>query len=58
MDVWWEIETIWEGATFQFSTNAGQTWQTLGSAADANWFNADTITTLPGIGWLVWNRRR
>ena len=52
MDVWWEIETIWEGATFQFSTNAGQTWQTLGSAADANWFNADTITTLPGIdGW-------
>ncbi|MEZ5004176.1 MAG: PKD domain-containing protein [Chitinophagales bacterium] len=52
MDVWWEIETIWEGATFQFSTNAGQTWQTLGTANDPDWFNADTITTLPGIdGW-------
>jgi hypothetical protein len=51
-DVWWEIETIWEGATFQYSTDQGNNWTTLGSAADENWFNADTITTLPlNDGW-------
>ena len=51
-DIWWEIETIWEGATFQYSTDAGANWQVLGSANDPNWFNADTITTLPGMdGW-------
>jgi PKD repeat protein len=51
-DVWWEIETIWEGATFQYSTDQGNNWVTLGSADDENWFNADTITTIPlSDGW-------
>lgn len=50
-DVWWEIETIWEGATFQYSTDNGNTWATLGSRGDG-WFNCDTITTMPGLdGW-------
>ncbi|MCP4121036.1 MAG: T9SS type A sorting domain-containing protein [Bacteroidetes bacterium] len=54
MDVWWDIEPFWEGAQFQYSTDQGETWETLGDSS-ANWYNASYILTmLPaegGVGW-------
>ncbi|HPS82912.1 MAG TPA: T9SS type A sorting domain-containing protein [Bacteroidales bacterium] len=39
MDVWYESEGGWDGAQVQYSTDGGNTWQTLGNYGDANWYN-------------------
>ena len=39
MDVWYESEGGWDGAQVQYSTDGGNTWQTLGAYGDADWYN-------------------
>ncbi len=60
--IWWESEQRFDGANFQFSLDAGNTWTNVGSIDDPvdclndNWFNYPTITNLSGLanvreGW-------
>ena len=60
--IFWDCENIYDGATFQYSTDNGSTWINVGSDADPtdcmtqNWFNSPNIinlTTLasPRTGW-------
>ncbi|MEZ5021653.1 MAG: M12 family metallo-peptidase, partial [Chitinophagales bacterium] len=53
--IWWDIEQSWEGAVFQYTTNNGATWQTIGGFGDTtNWYNRNDINSAPGgsnQGW-------
>jgi gliding motility-associated-like protein len=60
--IFWELEKTYDGATFQYSTDGGNTWANVGSSADAtnclneNWFNTASVTNLsslatPREGW-------
>lgn len=60
--VFWETERQYDGATFQYSTDNGNTWTNLGgitsnqSCAGENWFNAPSVNFLsslasPREGW-------
>ncbi|HNE92983.1 MAG TPA: gliding motility-associated C-terminal domain-containing protein [Chitinophagaceae bacterium] len=55
--VFWETERKYDGATFQYSVNGGNTWNTLGSTNSnnncngVNWFNYSPITSLGVDGW-------
>ncbi len=57
MDIWWDIETSWDGAVLQASTDNGVTWQKVGDFGDPNnWYNDNTIGALTAIepseeGW-------
>ncbi|MEQ8908097.1 MAG: fibronectin type III domain-containing protein [Vicingaceae bacterium] len=57
MDIWWDIETSWDGAVLQASDNNGATWQKVGDFGDPNnWYNDNTINALNAIepsqeGW-------
>lgn len=58
----WEMEQRFDGASFQYSTDNGATWETLGSSANTvtcyneNWYNNSSITYLAPLasnktGW-------
>jgi gliding motility-associated-like protein len=60
--VFWEMEQRFDGAGFEYSTDNGSTWSSVGSATDAinclntNWFNNNSITYLAPLsatrnGW-------
>ena len=55
--VFWETERRFDGASFQYSTDGGTNWQTLGSTNSnssclgVNWFNFSPINTLGIAGW-------
>jgi hypothetical protein len=56
--VFWETENKYDGASFQYSIDGGNSWTTLGSYADYvacpanNWFNTSTSITALGLeGW-------
>lgn len=55
--IFWETEKKYDGASFQYSIDGGNTWTTLGSYADYtncpndNWYNTNSITTLGSDGW-------
>ena len=55
--VFWETERRYDGALFQFTTDAGATWLTLGSinsnsnCQGENWYNYDPVNFLSGPGW-------
>ncbi len=56
--VFWEVERRFDGASFQYSTDGGNNWTTLGSTNSAasclgeNWFNTTGITYLGNNqGW-------
>lgn len=60
--VYWESENVYDGATFQYTTNNGVTWNNVGSNSDPinclnqNWFNQSNINALttlanPKSGW-------
>lgn len=61
MDVFWETEYKWDGVTFQYSLDEGNTWSTLGTNNDPvdclndNWFNHGQISWLTSTnqkqGW-------
>jgi Zn-dependent metalloprotease len=40
-DMAFDIEENWDYLYVEYSTNGGVTWNVLGSAADANWYNSD-----------------
>lgn len=51
MKVFWETEQQYDGASFQYSTDNGVTWTTVGTLADKdcltkNWYNQDPVTYL------------
>ncbi len=61
-NIYWETESQYDGATFQYTTNNGATWNNVGTDSDpvdcmnANWFNNGNITALntlasPKHGW-------
>jgi gliding motility-associated-like protein len=55
--IFWETERRFDGASFQYSTDGGNNWQTLGSTNSnssclgVNWFNFSPINTLGIAGW-------
>lgn len=55
--IFWETERRYDGASFQYSVNGGNTWQTLGSTNSnnncngQNWFNYAGMTALGLDGW-------
>jgi gliding motility-associated-like protein len=55
--LFWETEKKYDGACFQYSTDGGTNWTTLGSYADFtacptnNWFNTSGISALGNPGW-------
>lgn len=57
MKIFWETEKKYDGATFQYSIDGGNSWSTLGSNADFqncpndNWFNTASVTALGNDGW-------
>lgn len=51
MKAWWDSEFSWDGANVEYSTNNGQSWQTIGAfggPAANNWYNDNSIN---GLGW-------
>jgi len=47
-----DIEENWDHMYVEYTTNQGQTWAILGTAADANWYNSSsTANGLPGKQW-------
>ena len=47
LDIFYDIETSWDGATMQSSVDAGLTWQLVGALGDPNnWYNDGTINAL------------
>ncbi len=61
-NIFWETERSYDGATFQYSIDGGNSWLNLGASnyvADClnqNWFNSSNITSLSGLatahdGW-------
>lgn len=56
-NVFWETERRFDGASFQFTTDGGNIWQTLGTinsnanCLGSNWFNFSPITALGISGW-------
>ena len=62
MKVYWECENIYDGASFQYSTDLGLTWSNVGTYPEVpnclnlNWFNNGNILNLntlsnPQYGW-------
>jgi len=56
-NVFWETERRFDGASFQYTTDGGNIWQTLGSinsnssCLGVNWFNFSPINALGVAGW-------
>lgn len=47
-----DIEKDWDHMYVEYTTNQGQTWNILGAASDANWYNSSsTENGLPGKQW-------
>lgn len=57
LDIWYDIETSWDGALLQTSTDGGMSWQTVGALGDfLNWYNDGTVDALNPVdpaedGW-------
>jgi hypothetical protein len=57
MEYWVDAQEGFDGAVVQYSTNGGDTWQTIGDAEGAgiNWYNSRNISGEPGgqsnFGW-------
>lgn len=62
MKLFWETEQQWDGASFQYSTDGGNSWITLGNANETadclnkNWFNTPAVNGLTAMtttprGW-------
>jgi gliding motility-associated-like protein len=60
--IFWDTERQYDGGSFQFSINNGQTWSNVGNSNDPsdcynkNWFNSSNINNLSGLaspnhGW-------
>jgi hypothetical protein len=55
--VMWETEQKYDGASLQYSTDCGNTWNTLGNVNDvancpnSNWFNTSLSSLSNGVGW-------
>ena len=55
--IFWETERRYDGVVFQYTTDGGASWQTLGSinsnstCQGVNWYNYDPVNFLGGPGW-------
>lgn len=51
LDIWYDIETSWDGAVLQSSIDNGASWQLVGALNDPNnWYNDGTIDALSASG--------
>lgn len=51
-EVWWNIETDWDAAILESSTDDGQTWNVVGSiSTGTNWYNNNASTLVVPEGW-------
>jgi len=55
MLIFWEIESPFDGATFQIEKNSDSIWRTIGNVRDPNnWYTSSSIISKPGgtsLGW-------
>ncbi|GIV35744.1 MAG: hypothetical protein KatS3mg032_0123 [Cyclobacteriaceae bacterium] len=63
LDYWSDVEGRFDGAVLQFSTDGGQTWQSIGDdgGAGINWYNGRALTGNPGnqvLGQFGWTNRQ
>lgn len=42
-DMAYDLETNYDSMNFEYSTDSGATWNVLGTAADANWYNSSLV---------------
>jgi gliding motility-associated-like protein len=55
--IFWNTEKTYDGVTFQYSIDGGNSWAALGTYSDyiacpsSNWFNTSSVNTLGGSGW-------
>jgi hypothetical protein len=55
LDVWWAVESSWDGAALQYSTD-GVSWHTLGNVGSGvNWYNHAIISAEPGDAPQGWS---
>lgn len=55
MDIWWDIETNFDGSNISYTLDSGQTWQVLGNVnSGINWYNQSSVMGFP-INEPVWN---
>ncbi|MBC8754255.1 M4 family metallopeptidase [Kordia sp. YSTF-M3] len=47
-DMAYDIEENWDYLYVEYTTDSGNTWNTLGTAADANWYNSDRTAASSG----------
>jgi len=47
-----DTEDDWDYMIFEYTTDLGENWSTLGTASDPNWYNSSTtVNGLPGAQW-------
>jgi hypothetical protein len=54
LNIWWSLETVWDGAYIESSIDNGSSWQIIGSVGTGlNWYNNSDI--YPGINTDAWS---
>lgn len=58
LDVWWNMESFFDGAVLQSSTDGGTTWVRVGSnTTGTNWYNQANVSSNPGGQAQGWSGR-
>ncbi|WP_396600568.1 choice-of-anchor D domain-containing protein [Algibacter sp. R77976] len=57
LDVWYDVETGWDGMKMEYSLNNGTSWSDLGTVANTNWYNETSIDAFNTTedGWSATN---
>ena len=54
LNIWWSLQTVWDGAYVESSIDDGSSWQIIGSVGTGlNWYNYSDI--YPGINTDAWS---
>jgi len=52
--IWWLSESSWDGASLQYSTNNGGTWNNVGTV-QSGWYNSNTFSSTTVSGFVGTN---
>jgi hypothetical protein len=54
LNIWWSLQTVWDGAYVESSIDDGSSWQIIGSVGTGlNWYNYSDI--YPGVNTDAWS---